>query len=85
MTHKFRRGDKVGVFIDYFDSYIPAEITSISDNLVNVKTFKNQTFTVEEGKIVPLELKPRQRKEIIRFIGFKQKEEPSVWKGYKKR
>ena len=65
--HKFQKGDKVGVLVDYFDSYVPAEVTSIDNNLVNVKTEKNQTFTVQEQEVIPLQLVPRPKREVVRM------------------
>ena len=85
MTHKvrFRKGDKIGVLIDYFSAYIPAEVTSVDKNLVNVKTEKKQTFTVQEHEVIPIKLVPRPRREVIRTIGRPIEEKPSAWKGYK--
>lgn len=82
MVHQFRKGDKVGVLIDYFNAYIPAEVTSVDNNLLNVKTEKKQTFTIQETEVVPLKLVPRPRREVVRVAGVPVKEKTSAWKGY---
>jgi hypothetical protein len=61
MTHKFQKGDKVGVMIEFFDSYIPAVVKSTERNLLNVQTEK-QTFTTTEDNVIPLKLLPRKEK-----------------------
>jgi hypothetical protein len=82
MTHKFRKGDRIGVLIDYFNAYIPAEVTSVDNNLINVKTEKSQTFTVNEQDAVPLKLIPRPQREVVRVFTPKEETSPA-WKGYK--
>lgn len=75
MTHKYRKGDKVFVFIDLFGGYVPAEVTSVSRNLVNLRTQKGQTFTTDESNLRPLKLAPRPRREVVRFVGFGRERE----------
>jgi len=66
MVHQFRKGDKVGIYIDFFKSYIPAEVKSVDRNLLNVNTEK-QSFTVEEKDAIPLKLLPREEKRKLVF------------------
>jgi len=61
LVHQFQKGDKVGVYVDFFGGYVPAEVKSVDRNLLNVNTEK-QSFTVEEKNAVPLKLLPRVEK-----------------------
>jgi hypothetical protein len=61
MVHQFQKGDKIGVMIEFFDSYVPAKVKSVDRNLLNVQTEK-QSFTTTEDNVVPLKLLPREEK-----------------------
>ena len=66
ITHKFKRGDKVGAWSDYFLAFVPATVTSTEKNLVNV-VYGKQSFTVDEDDVVMREPSPRPRREVLRI------------------
>ena len=73
MVHKFQKGDRVAVYIDLFKGYVPAIVTSVNNNLLNIQTLpKKQGFTITEDDAQLVSAGPRIKigKQVIRYSRF---------------
>jgi len=65
MTHKFRKGDKVGVFIHNFGAYVPAKVVHVSKNLIDAK-LNSQTLAFFDNDVTMIKPAPRPKRKIYR-------------------
>ena len=69
MTHKFRKGDKVGVWVSSLQAHIPAKVVNVNKNLIDAKIitpYDGQTLAFIDYNVVMLEPVPRPKRKIYR-------------------
>jgi hypothetical protein len=73
--HKIRKGDKVAVYIDLFKAHVPAVVTNVDKNLINVQTLpRKQGIQVLEKDVKLVKPVTRPRRLVYRYSRRKVEE-----------